>query len=139
MGNASGRLDETADAEMDDGGARAGSGDYSSLRPMDRGFPPYGAGGSTRVRPAPSAGYVGGGSPRPLSPRMFVPQSPVVPLQRAVDGPTPIFNQILISGEQEDSDAPPQKLIPTLLVSTLGGKNVYVEGSWDNWKSRHIY
>ncbi|KAG8079256.1 hypothetical protein GUJ93_ZPchr0007g6183 [Zizania palustris] len=143
MGNASGRLDETADAEMDDGGARAGSGDYSSLRLMDRGFPPYGAGGSgsTRVRPAPSTGYVGGGSPpgcppRPLSPRMFVPQSPVAPLQRAVDGPTPIFNQILISREEEDNDAPPQKLIPTLLVSTLGGKNVYVEGSWDNWKSR---
>ncbi|XP_020406512.1 SNF1-related protein kinase regulatory subunit beta-1 [Zea mays] len=26
--------------------------------------------------------------------------------------------------------------IPSLIVWTLGGKNVYVEGSWDNWKSR---
>ncbi|KAF0907599.1 hypothetical protein E2562_018404 [Oryza meyeriana var. granulata] len=151
MGNASGRLDDVADAEMDDGGNRAGAaGDYSSApgRPMGRGGfpPPYGAGGSGgHVRPASSsAGYVGGGSsppgspPRPHSPRMFVPQSPVTPLHRAVDGPPPVFNQILTSGQEEDSDAPPQKLIPILLVWTLGGKNVYIEGSWDNWKSKQI-
>ncbi|BAF22606.1 SNF1-related protein kinase regulatory subunit beta-1 [Oryza sativa Japonica Group] len=154
MGNASGRLDDIADAEMDDGGGggnRAGAGDYSSsLRPMDRaGLPPYGgAGGSGGlVRPPSSAaGYSGGGGsssppgtpPRPHSPRMFVPQSPVTPLHRAVDGPPPVFNQILTSEQEEDHDGPPDKLIPTLLVWTLGGKNVYIEGSWDNWKSKQL-
>lgn len=118
MGNASGRVDEIADAEMDEG-----------VR-----------GGGNHVRRASSAGYVGGSDPpgsppRPHSPRMFVPQSPVTPLQRAADGP-PVFNQILMNEQQEDTDGPPQKLIPTLLEWTLGGKNVYVEGSWDSWKSK---
>uniref|UniRef100_A0A0D9X339 Association with the SNF1 complex (ASC) domain-containing protein n=1 Tax=Leersia perrieri TaxID=77586 RepID=A0A0D9X339_9ORYZ len=142
MGNASGRLEDIADAEMDDGGIRGGggaAGDYSSsfTRP-----PPYGAGGSSatggggHVRPASSSPP--GSPPRPHSPRMFVPQSPVTPLHRAVDGPQPVFNQILTSEQEEDNDGPPQKLIPILLTWTLGGKNVYVEGSWDNWKSKHM-
>jgi 5'-AMP-activated protein kinase, regulatory beta subunit len=39
--------------------------------------------------------------------------------------------------QEEEYDGPPQKEIPALIVWTLGGKNVYVEGSWDNWKSRY--
>lgn len=39
--------------------------------------------------------------------------------------------------QQEDSDGPPQKKIPTLLTWTLGGRNIYVEGSWDNWTSKY--
>ncbi|CAN6176713.1 unnamed protein product [Urochloa humidicola] len=121
MGNASsgGRPDDTADADMDDG-FRAGN----------------------HVRRASSIGYVrGGGSPpgsppRPHSPRMFVPQSPVTPLQRAAEVPPPMFNQILMNQQHDDSDGPPQKKIPTLLTWTLGGTNIYVEGSWDNWTSR---
>jgi hypothetical protein len=62
-------------------------------------------------------------------------QTPVPPLQRAADV-TPVFNQILMN-EQEEYDGPPPKEIPALIVWTLGGKNVYVEGSWDNWKSRY--
>jgi 5'-AMP-activated protein kinase, regulatory beta subunit len=69
---------------------------------------------------------------RPVTP---VLQTPVPPLQRAADV-TPVFNQILMD-EQEEYDGPPQKEIPALIVWTLGGKNVYVEGSWDNWKSRY--
>jgi 5'-AMP-activated protein kinase, regulatory beta subunit len=40
--------------------------------------------------------------------------------------------------QQEDSDGPPQKKIPTLLTCTLGGRNIYVEGSWDNWTSKCV-
>lgn len=96
------------------------------------------------MRRACSVGVVGGGggggsppgSPgRSLSPRMFVPQTPVPPLQRAADV-TPVFNRILMNEQEEEFDGPPQKEIPVLIVWTLGGKNVSVEGSWDNWKSR---
>ena len=63
-------------------------------------------------------------------------QTPVPPLQRAADV-TPVFNQILMNEQEEEYDGPPPKEIPALIVWTLGGKNVYVEGSWDNWKSRY--
>ena len=70
---------------------------------------------------------------RPVTP---VLQTPVPPLQRAADV-TPVFNQILMNEQEEEYGGPPQKEIPSLIVWTLGGKNVYVEGSWDNWKSRY--
>jgi 5'-AMP-activated protein kinase, regulatory beta subunit len=63
-------------------------------------------------------------------------QTPVPPLQRAVDV-TPVFNQILMNEQEEEYDGPPQKEISALIVWTLGGKSVYVEGSWDHWKSRY--
>lgn len=71
-----------------------------------------------------------------ISPVTPVLQTPVPPLQRAADV-TPVFNQILMNEQEEEYDGPPQKEIPALIVWTLGGKNVYVEGSWDNWKSRY--
>jgi 5'-AMP-activated protein kinase regulatory beta subunit len=49
---------------------------------------------------------------------------------------TPVFNEILMNEQEEEFDGPPQKEIPALIVWTLGGKSVSVEGSWDNWKSR---
>ncbi|KAL6649830.1 hypothetical protein ACP70R_014054 [Stipagrostis hirtigluma subsp. patula] len=143
MGNASGREEDAAAVELDGADVEDGCGD-SSLRSSERGFPPYGSGGANHVRRACSVGVAGGsggagsppGSPgRSLSPRMFVPQTPVPPLQRAADV-TPVFNQILMNEQEEEYDGPPQKEIPALIVWTLGGKNVYVEGSWDNWKSR---
>lgn len=63
-------------------------------------------------------------------------QTPVPPLQRASDI-TPVFNHILMNEQEEEYDGPLLKEIPALIVWTLGGKNVYVEGSWDNWKSRY--
>ncbi|KAL6657336.1 hypothetical protein ACP70R_005116 [Stipagrostis hirtigluma subsp. patula] len=114
MGNASGRVDDIADADMDEGFRRASSG--------------YVARGGGPSSPP-------GSPPRPHSPRMFVPQSPVTPLQKATDV-APVFNQILTNRQQDDFDGPPQKKIPTLLTWTLGGKNIYVEGSWDNWASK---
>lgn len=42
--------------------------------------------------------------------------------------------------ESHDSlDLPPEKGIPTMITWNYGGKDVAVEGSWDNWKSRYIY
>ncbi|GJN33471.1 hypothetical protein PR202_gb22075 [Eleusine coracana subsp. coracana] len=118
MGNASGRVDDIADADMDES---------------------FLGGRGSQVSRASSAGYVRGsppGSPpRPHSPRMFVPQSPVTPLQKTAEVP-PVFNQILMHGQQEDVYGPPQKKIPTLLTWALGGKNIYVEGSWDNWATK---
>jgi hypothetical protein len=70
---------------------------------------------------------------------LIVLQSPVTPLQRATDVPPPVFNQILMRDQQDDSDGPPQKKIPTLLVWPHGGKNIYVEGSWDSWTSKYIF
>lgn len=35
-------------------------------------------------------------------------------------------------------DLPPEKGIPTMITWNYGGKDVAVEGSWDNWKSRYI-
>ena len=71
-----------------------------------------------------------------IRPGTPVLQTPVPPLQRAADV-TPVFNQILMNEQEEEYDGPPPKEIHALIVWTLGGKNVYVEGSWDNWKSRY--
>ncbi|KAG2647685.1 SNF1-related protein kinase regulatory subunit beta-1-like [Panicum virgatum] len=111
MGNASGRADDAADADMDEG--------FRAVNHVRGGGSPPGS------------------PPRPHSPRMFVPQSPVTPLQRAAEVPPPVFNQILMNQQHDDSGyGPPQKKIPTLLTWTLGGRNIYVEGSWDNWTSK---
>lgn len=34
-------------------------------------------------------------------------------------------------------DDPPEKEFPALIVWTFGGKNISVEGSWDNWSTRY--
>ncbi|KAL5672588.1 hypothetical protein ACJX0J_016894, partial [Zea mays] len=122
MGNVSGRAEDLVDADIDDGNnmRRASSSSAGYVR----------GGGSSSSPPA--------SPPRPHSPRMFVPQSPVTPLQRATEVSPPVFNQILMNQQQEDSDGPPQKKIPTLLTCTLGGRNIYVEGSWDNWTSKKL-
>ncbi|KAM3392282.1 hypothetical protein ACQJBY_013425 [Aegilops geniculata] len=131
MGNASGRLEDIADAEMDEGRGhvrRASSTGYvGGVRGGGGGGGAGGGGGGGSSSP--------GSPPRPHSPRMFVPQSPVTPLQRASDVPPPVFNQILMR-DQDDSDGPPPKRIPTLLVWPHGGKCIFVEGSWDHWTSK---
>jgi hypothetical protein len=68
---------------------------------------------------------------------IYILQSPVTPLQKAAAEVPPMFNQILMSGQQEDVYGPPQKKIPTLLTWALGGKNIYIQGSWDNWAVKY--
>ncbi|PHT30899.1 SNF1-related protein kinase regulatory subunit beta-2 [Capsicum baccatum] len=69
------------------------------------------------------------------SPFMFRPQIPVVPLQRPEELhiPNPSWMQTT-SGYEDLND---EQGVPTLISWTYDGKEVAVEGSWDNWKSRN--
>ncbi|KAG8490200.1 hypothetical protein CXB51_016036 [Gossypium anomalum] len=68
------------------------------------------------------------------SPLMFTPQVPVVPLQRPdeMHGSSPSWMQSAIGYE----DGCTEKGIPTMITWGYGGKEVAIEGSWDNWKTR---
>ncbi|XP_020230736.1 SNF1-related protein kinase regulatory subunit beta-2 isoform X1 [Cajanus cajan] len=61
------------------------------------------------------------------SPFIFTPQVPVLPLQRADEMHVP-------SSGYADMYAEPG--IPTMITWSYDGKEVAVEGSWDNWKTR---
>ncbi|CAL9145525.1 SNF1-related protein kinase regulatory subunit beta-1-like [Musa acuminata AAA Group] len=69
------------------------------------------------------------------SPRMSAPQIPVAPLQRAADTP-PVFSQTWMNHSDGPFDPPIENGIATLITWGHGGKEVLVEGSWDNWTSR---
>ncbi|XP_077211241.1 SNF1-related protein kinase regulatory subunit beta-2 [Tasmannia lanceolata] len=86
------------------------------------------------------------GSPEPMgqspphspmaaqSPLMFTPQVPMVPLQRPdeLHMPTPAWMQD--TAEYEDMFC--EQGIPTMITWSHGGKEVAVQGSWDNWKTK---
>ncbi|XP_008810797.1 SNF1-related protein kinase regulatory subunit beta-1-like [Phoenix dactylifera] len=112
------------------------NGDDPSVRSDgDGGLPPY----SNHVRRANSADSMGSttleGPGRSRSPLMFSPQIPVPPLLRATDSP-PVFNQLWVNEAQEPWDGPLEMGIPTMISWNLGGNDVLVEGSWDNWTTR---
>lgn len=74
-------------------------------------------------------------SPRATqSPLMFAPQVPVAPLHRPdeMHGSGPSWMQTSSGYE----DACSEQGIPTMITWCYGGKEVAVEGSWDNWKTR---
>ncbi|XXG50704.1 hypothetical protein AAC387_Pa02g4653 [Persea americana] len=89
----------------------------------------------------PSLDSVGNSPPespgRSQSPLLFAPQVPVAPLQRVSDVP-PVFNTMWMNESHSFSDLPSEKGIPTMITWNYGGKDVAVEGSWDNWTSRKI-
>ncbi|KAM1033673.1 hypothetical protein ACFX2I_037066 [Malus domestica] len=73
-------------------------------------------------------------SPRAThSPLMFTPQVPVVPLQRPDEIQIPNNSWMQTSGFE---DMCCEQGIPTMITWSYGGKDVAVEGSWDNWKTR---
>ncbi|XP_004507596.1 SNF1-related protein kinase regulatory subunit beta-2 [Cicer arietinum] len=77
-------------------------------------------------------------SPRAThSPLSFTPQVPVVPLQRPDEmhaiSPTSHSWTQTTSGYE---DMCTEHRIPTMITWSHGGKEIAVEGSWDNWKSR---
>ncbi|KAJ0233019.1 Association with the SNF1 complex (ASC) domain-containing protein [Hirschfeldia incana] len=73
-------------------------------------------------------------SPRATqSPLMFAPQVPVVPLQRPDEIHIPNPSWMMQSPYEE---SPNEQGIPTMITWCHGGKDISVEGSWDNWKSR---
>ncbi|XVF87873.1 hypothetical protein PTKIN_Ptkin18bG0155400 [Pterospermum kingtungense] len=68
------------------------------------------------------------------SPLMFTPQVPVVPLQRPDEIHTASQSWLQATVGYEDGCT--EKGIPTMITWGCGGKEVAVEGSWDNWKTR---
>ncbi|KAF7840516.1 SNF1-related protein kinase regulatory subunit beta-2 [Senna tora] len=74
-------------------------------------------------------------SPRATqSPLMFTPQVPVVPLQRPDEMQAPSHSWMQASSAYEDMCS--EQGIPTMITWSYDGKEVAVEGSWDNWKTR---
>ncbi|GER33810.1 5'-AMP-activated protein kinase beta-2 subunit protein [Striga asiatica] len=122
MGNASGR---------EEGGGDSPSEADAQVSMADRDGPD----GSYH---APGAEYMGQyppSSPRASqSPLMFRPQMPVVPLQRPDELKIPSISWMKTSSGYEDGNN--EKRIPTMITWSYGGNEVFVEGSWDNWKSR---
>ncbi|MCD7454469.1 SNF1- protein kinase regulatory subunit beta-2 [Datura stramonium] len=68
------------------------------------------------------------------SPLMFRPEMPVVPLQRPDEGHGPSISWSQTTTGYEETCK--EQGVPTLISWTLDGKEVAVEGSWDNWTSR---
>ncbi|OAY43435.1 SNF1-related protein kinase regulatory subunit beta-2 [Manihot esculenta] len=74
-------------------------------------------------------------SPRATqSPLMFTPQVPIVPLQRPdeIQIPSNSWTQTAVGYEEMCNE----QGIPTMISWSYGGKEIAVEGSWDNWKKR---
>ncbi|XP_010538431.1 PREDICTED: SNF1-related protein kinase regulatory subunit beta-2-like [Tarenaya hassleriana] len=101
-----------------------------------------GAENSSREAMAASDGtHVAMGHSPPHSPRatqsplMFAPQVPVLPLQRPdeIHIPNPSWMQPSV---YEGPCNEQQQGIPTMITWCHGGKEIAVEGSWDNWKTR---
>ncbi|KAL8137262.1 hypothetical protein V2J09_003263 [Rumex salicifolius] len=83
---------------------------------------------------------IGGIAPPPHNPRsvhsplLFTPQVPVVPLQKPEEMNFP--NQSWMNANSECEDLDSEQSIPTMITWTYGGKEVAIEGSWDDWKTR---
>ncbi|GAB4830725.1 SNF1- protein kinase regulatory subunit beta-2 [Ancistrocladus abbreviatus] len=74
-------------------------------------------------------------SPRAIhSPLMFTPQVPVVPLQKPDEIHIPNPSWMHSTSQYEDMSF--EQGIPTMITWSYGGKDVAVEGSWDDWKTR---
>ncbi|KAL6200860.1 hypothetical protein ACLB2K_024575 [Fragaria x ananassa] len=128
MGNVNGREDgggspSAAAAEEEAGGGTD-----------QEGHPPPLVGGGAGAVVAELMGQSPPHSPRAThSPLMFTPQVPVVPLQRPdeMQIPNPSWMQ---TSAYEDMSC--EQGIPTMITWSYGGKDVAVEGSWDDWKTR---
>ncbi|KAK9051836.1 hypothetical protein SSX86_028464 [Deinandra increscens subsp. villosa] len=67
------------------------------------------------------------------SPLMFTPQVPVAPLQRPDEMQS---NNSWMHDSSTYEDMMTEQGIPTMITWSYDGKDVAVEGSWDNWKTR---
>ncbi|ONI09709.1 hypothetical protein PRUPE_4G004500 [Prunus persica] len=126
MGNVNGREDgggSPSAAEEESGGGSVQEGHAHG-----RGVSGGGDGSSELMGQSPPH------SPRAThSPLMFTPQVPVVPLQRPDEIHIPNNSWMQTSGFE---DMCCEQGIPTMITWSYGGKDVAVEGSWDNWKTR---
>ncbi|KAI3456585.1 hypothetical protein Pfo_013248 [Paulownia fortunei] len=126
MGNANGREEGGSDSPS---GVEEPGAAQVSMADQD------GAHGSYHAHGAEYMGQSPPPSPRASqSPLMFRPQMPVVPLQRPdeLNIPSPSWMQTSLGYE----DTYNEQGIPTMITWSYGGKEVAVEGSWDDWKSR---
>eukprot|EP00898_Chlorokybus_atmophyticus_P001717 jgi/Chlat1/2546/Chrsp175S02435 len=97
-----------------------------------------GGGGGRRDSAEDMAGSMGSppGSPAmDRSPLMFTPQIPMQPIPRAddfaLDGPA-----MGLSGPETSGIAEPQP-VATVIRWTHGGSEVYINGTFDGWRTRH--
>lgn len=132
MGNVNGREDgggsPSGVGEEDGGGIRGGQEDMAG---QDGPHVSYHAHGG----PPELMGQSPPQSPRAAqSPLMFTPQVPVVPLQRPDEMHVPAHSWMQATSGYEDMCS--EQGIPTMITWSHGGKEVVVEGSWDNWKTR---
>ncbi|TKY53914.1 SNF1-related protein kinase regulatory subunit beta-2 [Spatholobus suberectus] len=72
--------------------------------------------------------------PTTHSPFVFAPQVPAVPLQRPDEMHVVSHSWMQTTSGYEDMYS--EVGIPTLITWSYDGKEVAVEGSWDNWKTR---
>ncbi|KAL7088493.1 hypothetical protein ACP275_13G129900 [Erythranthe tilingii] len=123
MGNASGREEGGSDSQS---GADDSDTAQVSMADQDGAHVSYTEFMGQSPPPSPRASQ---------SPLMFRPQMPAVPLQRPdeLNIPSPSWMQTSSANEETYSG---EQGIPTMITWCYGGKEVSVEGSWDDWKSR---
>ncbi|KAL9231335.1 hypothetical protein vseg_006574 [Gypsophila vaccaria] len=74
-------------------------------------------------------------SPRAVhSPLKFAPQPPVAPINKPDE--LQVLNPSWMPPTPPNEDMSCEQGIPTMITWCYGAKEVAVEGSWDNWKSR---
>ncbi|KAI5671260.1 hypothetical protein M9H77_11624 [Catharanthus roseus] len=133
MGNVNGR--EDGGGSDSPSGAEEGSSPQENMAAQDASNP-------TRYHSRPDADADFMGQSPPPSPRashsplMFRPQVPVVPLQRPEEMNIPNPSWMQTSSGYEDMYY--EQGIPTMITWSYDGKDVAVEGSWDNWKTRTL-
>ncbi|KAH6764511.1 SNF1-related protein kinase regulatory subunit beta-2 [Perilla frutescens var. hirtella] len=126
MGNANGREDSGSSNQS---GAEDGGGVQVSMADRDGADGCYHAHGGDYMGQSPPP------SPRAShSPLMFRPQMPVVPLQKPDELHIPSPSWMQTSSGYEDTYN--EHGIPTMMTWSYGGKEVFIEGSWDDWKAR---
>lgn len=77
-------------------------------------------------------------SPRAThSPLLFTPQVPVIPLEKPDEMQTSSHEWVFTESSGYE-DMHNEQGIPTMITWCHGGKEVAVEGSWDNWKTRKL-
>ncbi|KAJ7549761.1 hypothetical protein O6H91_07G067400 [Diphasiastrum complanatum] len=106
-----------------------------------RGYPHHqqSEGGTGRLSHAGSSESMGHLSDSPgssaRSPLMFTPQIPMVPIHKEDEFSTGPFHSGVYDS-QAYNDHGVEKGIATMIVWSHGGNEVFVEGSWDIWRTR---
>ncbi|CAK9182207.1 unnamed protein product [Ilex paraguariensis] len=131
MGNANGKEDDGGGGDDSNSPSGGGAGQDSMARPDGEhvGYHAHADAGGEFMGQSPPP------SPRAArSPLMFTPQVPVVPLQRPDEMhiPSPLWMQDTSGYE----DASNEQGIPTMITWSYDAKEVAVEGSWDNWRTK---